>query len=217
MQEVALPDCPPPHYALAHSTGGLICLRAAYSGRARFTRIVTTAPLAGLGPMRLSQANAHRLAAVLTALGFGELYAPGSKGTSLEEIPFAGNPLTGDAVRFAREKEIVTSTPEIAIGPPTIGWVYAACRAMQEATDPDFGPSIRIPVLIVAAALDKIVSVRAIEMLAAELRAGAQVIIAGSQHEILMERDAIREQFWAAFDAFIPGSRVNEPGVPIPA
>jgi lysophospholipase len=72
-------------------------------------------------------------------------------------------------------------------------------------------------VLIVAAALDKIVSVRAIEMLAAELRAGAQVIIAGSQHEILMERDAIREQFWAAFDAFIPGSRVSEPGVPIPA
>jgi lysophospholipase len=217
MQEVALPDCPPPHYALAHSTGGLICLRAAYSGRARFTRIVTTAPLAGLGPMRLSQTNAHRLAAVLTALGFGELYAPGSKGMSLEEIPFAGNPLTSDPVRFAREKEIVTTTRDTAIGPPTIGWVYAACRAMQEATDPDFGPSIKIPVLIVAAALDKIVSVRAIEMLAAELRAGAQVVIAGSEHEIMMERDTIREQFWAAFDAFIPGSRVSEPGVPIPA
>jgi lysophospholipase len=217
MQEVALPDCPPPHYALAHSTGGLVCLRAAYSGRARFTRIVTTAPLAGLGPMRISQANAHRLAAVLTALGFGELYAPGSKGMSLEEIPFAGNPLTGDPARFAREVEVVTKAPDIAIGPPTIGWVYAACRAMQEATDPDFGPSIKIPVLIVAAALDKVVSLRAIELLAAELRAGAQVVVAGANHEIMMERDTLREQFWAAFDAFIPGSRATEPGLQVSA
>ena len=217
MQEVALPDCPPPHYALAHSTGGLVCLRAAYSGRARFTRIVTTAPLAGLGPMRISQANAHRLAAVLTALGFGELYAPGSKGMSLEEIPFAGNPLTGDPARFAREVEIVTKAPDIAIGPPTIGWVYAACRAMQEATDPDFGPSIKIPVLVVAAALDKVVSLRAIELLAAELRAGAQVVVAGAHHEIMMERDTLREQFWAAFDAFIPGSRATEPGLQVSA
>jgi lysophospholipase len=31
-------------------------------------------------------------------------------------------------------------------------------------------------------------------------------VIPGARHEILMERDAIRAQFWAAFDAFIPGS-----------
>ena len=32
------------------------------------------------------------------------------------------------------------------------------------------------------------------------------IVIPGARHEILMEREAIREQFWAAFDAFIPGS-----------
>jgi lysophospholipase len=31
-------------------------------------------------------------------------------------------------------------------------------------------------------------------------------VIPGARHEILMERDVIREEFWAAFDAFIPGS-----------
>jgi lysophospholipase len=50
--------------------------------------------------------------------------------------------------------------------------------------------------------------VRAIETLAGELRAGAQVVIAGSQHEVMMERDFIRQQFWAAFDAFVPGTRL---------
>ena len=32
----------------------------------------------------------------------------------------------------------------------------------------------------------------------------------GAEHEVLMERDAVREQFWAAFDAFIPGTRVGD-------
>jgi lysophospholipase len=51
---------------------------------------------------------------------------------------------------------------------------------------------------------DTIVSPRAIEALALELRAGSQVMIPGARHEILMERDAFREQFWAAFDTFVP-------------
>ena len=42
--------------------------------------------------------------------------------------------------------------------------------------------------------------------MAAALRAGGQVVIPGARHEILMERDPIRAQFWAAFDAFVPGS-----------
>ena len=32
------------------------------------------------------------------------------------------------------------------------------------------------------------------------------LVIAGAKHEILQERDEIRDQFWAAFDAYVPGS-----------
>ena len=31
-------------------------------------------------------------------------------------------------------------------------------------------------------------------------------VIVGAQHEILMEQDRFRSQFWAAFDAFVPGT-----------
>jgi len=209
MQNVALPDCPPPYFALAHSTGGLVCLRAAFSGRVRFTRMVLAAPLVGLGPKSVSQPMACRSAAIMTALGFGELNAPGTKGTSLEEVAFADNFLTGDSRRYERNVDIVTKTPDFAIGAPTVGWLYAACRAMREASDPDFGPSIKVPVLVVAGALDEVVSIGAIETLVAELRAGAKIVITGSRHEIMMERDVIREQFWAAFDAFVPGSQAS--------
>jgi lysophospholipase len=32
------------------------------------------------------------------------------------------------------------------------------------------------------------------------------LLIPGAQHELLMEQDGYRQQFWAAFDAFVPGT-----------
>jgi lysophospholipase len=32
------------------------------------------------------------------------------------------------------------------------------------------------------------------------------VLIPGARHELMMERDVYAGQFWAAFDAFVPGA-----------
>jgi lysophospholipase len=206
LEQVALPDCPPPHYALAHSTGALILLRAARDGRARFTRMVLNAPLLGLAATRPSPEFGFRLAAALTAVGLGELDISGRITRTIDKMRFDGNPLTSDPDRFARNRDIFLKLPQLAIGAPTFAWLYAAALAMRETMDPDFGPAIRIPVLMIAAGNDRIVSLPAIEAVAAELRVGSQIAIPRARHEVLMERDAIREQFWAAFDAFIPGT-----------
>ena len=206
MQHVALPDCPGPHFALAHSTGALVCLRATREGRVRFSRLVLVSPLIGLGQTRPSQANVRRISAFMTAVGLGELTIPGGEARSIDQIPFEGNVLTGDPARYQRTVDLFTRLPQVAVGAPTFGWLYAACRAMSEATEPDFGPSVRVPALVVSGALDRLVSFTAAEAMAAALRAGGQVVIPGARHEILMERDPIRAQFWAAFDAFVPGS-----------
>jgi len=34
---------------------------------------------------------------------------------------------------------------------------------------------------------------------------GSWRVIDGAEHEILIERDSLRDQFWAAFDAFVHG------------
>jgi lysophospholipase len=204
MEQVALPDCPLPHYALAHSTGALIALRAAHDGRARFSRMVLTSPLLGLAPARPSPEVAFRIGAFLTAIGLGEVSVVHGRTKPIEEIPFADNPVTSDPLRYRRGIGILKAFPQLAIGPPTFAWLYAAGRAMREAADPDFGSAVKIPVLMAIATQDTIVSPRAIEALALELRAGSQVMIPGARHEILMERDAFREQFWAAFDTFVP-------------
>ena len=65
---------------------------------------------------------------------------------------------------------------------------------------------------MLAASDDRIVSSLAIEELAMRLKVGAQLVLRGSRHEILQERDVIRQQFWAAFDAFVPGAALSKAG-----
>jgi len=109
-------------------------------------------------------------------------------------------------VRYARTGAIIDADPALGLGSPTISWIGAAYRAMVDFADPAFAARIRQPLLIIAAGQDVIVSTPAIEQFAIRLRAGAHLIIPGARHEIMMEQDRYRGQFWAAFDAFVPGS-----------
>src|SRR5262249_16735779 len=52
IHDVVLPDCPPPHFALAHSMGASILLRAAYQGIRTFDRMVLLAPMIALPGLR---------------------------------------------------------------------------------------------------------------------------------------------------------------------
>jgi lysophospholipase len=205
VKEVVLPDCPPPLFALAHSMGAAVLIRAAHQGRRWFDRIVLSAPMIDL-PGAPGSRFARRTAQVMRLMGAGASYVPGGGGTAINTLPFPGNNLTSDAVRYARTVAILEAEPSLAIGSPTVGWLDAAFRAMKEFADPSYASRMRQPLLLVAAGQDKIVSSGAIGAFAVRLRAGSHLVIPGARHEILMEQDRFREQFWAAFDAFVPGT-----------
>jgi len=207
MAEIVLPDCPAPYYALAHSMGANILLRATRSRMCWFDRIILTAPLIQLEADHTRIPASPRLAEFLTLAGLGTMYVPQGNRIALDEQPFAGNPLTSDAQRYARTQEVLRAAPELALGSPTIGWYHAACQSMAQLTSPEFPPSVKVPALIVASGNDPIVSLRAIEGFTSRLRMGAHVLIPGARHEVLQERNGLRDQFWAAFDAYIPGAR----------
>ncbi len=130
--------------------------------------------------------------------------------------PFEGNKLTGDRARYQRNYELALKLPDIFVRGPTFSWIYAAFRAMAEANEPSFPSTIRIPTLTIIGALDRVVSVTAVERLVAGLRAGGKVVIAGAEHELPMERDIIREQMFAAFDAFVPWVATSRRALPAP-
>jgi lysophospholipase len=205
MREVVLPDCPPPLFALGHSTGATVLIRAAHRGRRWFDRAVLTAPLIGLAGIGAT-ATAGILVRAMRLFGFGTMYVPGAAGAVMETRPFADNILTSDPVRYARNAAVIEAEPSLAIGRPTVAWCDAAFRAMRAIRERGYAAKIRQPILIVSASLDVVVSNAAIEEFAGLLRSGSHLVVVGAKHELLMEQDRFRAQFWASFDAFVPGS-----------
>lgn len=208
MDQVVLPDCVPPYFALSHSMGGNILLRNASRAPRWFDRQVLVAPMLRLAIPEGRQRVATSVAEILCLMGFGDSFIPGGGETNSGTMPFAGNPLTSDPIRFRRNNRIIEVAPALGLGSPTVSWLNAAGDAMNEVMDPDFPPSVHVPTLMIAAGADTIVSSRAIETLAFRMKTGSHIVIPGARHEILMERERFREQFWAAFDAFVPGSPV---------
>jgi lysophospholipase len=186
INEVVLPDCPPPHFALAQSMGATILLQAAHGGLRWFDRMV--------------------LLRTLRLMGLGASYVPGGDGSVLMQRPFVGNLLTSDPVRYARNVAVLEAEPALAVGWPTVSWTDAAFRVMSELSESGYAGKIRQPILIIAAGQDGVVSTPAIDEFAVRLRAGSHVIVPGARHELLMEQDRFRTQALAAFDAFIPGT-----------
>lgn len=207
---------PPPYFVLAHSMGAALCLDASRRGALPVTRMVALAPMLGLSMVRRPLA-ASRLASVLFWLGFGRAFVPGGGDTAIATKPFAGNRLTSDPARYARNSALSAAARELCVGDPTIAWVRTAFRLMGRLAAPGAASEIRVPTLIVAAGQDPVVSTPAIERFAARLKTGQAIVLREARHEILMENDEIRARFWAAFDAFIPGedatvSSAGEPG-----
>ena len=205
INEVVLPDCPPPLFALGQSMGATILLRAAHAGHRWFDRIVLLAPMIALPGMRRMK-SIRALVKTLRLMGLGSIYVPGGDATVLQQRPFAGNLLTSDPVRYARNVAVLEAEPSLAIGWPTVAWTDAAFRVMTELSQPGYAARIRQPILIIAAGFDGIVSTPAIDEFSVRMAAGSHLIVPGARHELLMEQDRYRGQVLAAFDAFVPGT-----------
>jgi lysophospholipase len=181
-----------------------VLLEQARRRRSPFARMVLTAPMIDIHVRHPDLARG--LAVLLDAVGLGGAFVPSGGNRPIVARPFEGNPLTTDPVRFNRIKTILEAEPRLGIGDPTIAWVHAAFRAMRKFADSDYPRLITTPTLVVAAGEDRVVSTPAIERFSARLKAGRFVTLSRARHEILLERDDVRSQFWAAFDAFVPGA-----------
>lgn len=210
MKSVVLPDCPAPYYALGHSMAAMVLFRASTKRGCWFTRIIMTAPMVRIAELPFSHKMCERLADGLTMLGFGKRAVPGDANRHRQDPPFEGNRLTSDRERLLRNVSVLEAAPQLAVQSPTIGWLKAALDTIEIVDSEKFAPRIRVPVLMLTAGDDQIVSSKAVEALAIRLRAGAQIVLRGSRHEILQERDSIREQFWAAFDAFVRDAALSK-------
>lgn len=202
MNDVVLPDCPPPYFALAHSTGANVLLRAMRTHN-WFERVVLSAPLIELAAMRLPRRLIRLVARLMSLCGLGWMFIPGMARRRVLPEDFSASVCTSDRRRFLRDCRTLEAAPHLGLGGATCGWLDAALTAMSELARMPSATSLRTPVLIIAAGNDRLVSTEAALQFARRTRGVAAVVIKGARHEPLMERDEFREQFWAAFDSFM--------------
>src|ERR1700760_3159233 len=93
VQQVVLPDCPPPFFALAHSMGGAVLLRLAHAGKRWFDRMVLSAPMIDL-PGRSTSFPVRALLKTMRMMGRGSAYLPGGSDHLTGLAPVLHNPLT---------------------------------------------------------------------------------------------------------------------------
>jgi lysophospholipase len=182
---------------LAHSMGGAIALRAMQMRRVEVEAAAFSAPMWGIPDLKDMTLKFVRF---MAAAGFGATFAPGVERQWRKE-KFKANRVTHDAERFARAQAAVEIEPRLALAGPTVGWVNAAAEAFENFRRPSALANIRVPILVASAGEEKLVDNESHEDLAKLMANARHITVEGAMHEILMERDDKRAEFWAAFDA----------------
>jgi lysophospholipase len=151
----------------------------------------------------------RQLMAALNSLGMGGALAPGRGGENRWPASYNRSVFTSDEGTFARGAKLVAACPDLRLGGPTTGWTHVAFRHFSRLGNCRFPRTTLTPILIVAAAADRVTYTSATMRLASRLGAIPVIVIAGGRHEIPTERGAVRTKFWAAFDVSWPILRRN--------
>jgi lysophospholipase len=189
-----------PYVLMTHSMGGAPALQMLADGDERWRCAVLCAPMTALFDEPHKRIGVRLLGEAATRLGLARYAIPGVKEYSMA---FEGNVLTSDRARHKRFQELQSAAPNATIREPTYGWMRAATEAMDDLHRKNRFAKLKVPVLIVSAENDCLV--RSSDHLWLEKQSPLikVVTIKDALHEIMMERDDIRDQYWKAFDAFV--------------
>lgn len=189
---------PRPHLLMAHSMGGNVALRVLQEYPQRFDRAVLSAPMAGFHRIPLWLMNA--IATLHVWLGLGRAYAWGAGDADLDRPV---NRVTSDAARFARALQFWREEPDLVTSGVTWRWVREATRSIARVARLENLAKIQTPTLLVSAGRDLVVSPDYHLRLERGVPGIRVVQLSESMHEILQESDAIQQEFWRHFDAFL--------------
>lgn len=188
-------DLPRPYVSVAHSMGGAIALAAITQKLVKVEAAAFSAPMWGL-PLNFV---ARYLIWAMRAMGrsgdFAQQPGPAEK--------FETNIVTHDRKRWQIQRDLIDAAPELELGPVTWGWLGASLDILKQTTKPALLKGVDTPVFVASAGEEKLVDNKAHQRVASHLPDCNHITIDGAMHEILMETDAKRAEFWAGFDALL--------------
>lgn len=193
-----------PLLLVAHSMGGLVALMALLRNPALCDAAVLTAPMFDIFTGPVPRRMAVWLAERLCARGRATEYAFGQHDYDPVEGLFTPvNPITSDPRRYATYHDAFRDRPELRVGGVSFGWVRAALRAADHIRFTAPLERVMTPILLLSAPADAVVRAESHRLAAARLGNAVLKEHADAKHELLMERDDIRDRVWADVDEFL--------------
>jgi lysophospholipase len=203
IEQYVRPEAVKPVIFLAHSMGAHIAVRYLHDTPGIIDKAILTSPLIDIAAPEMLKKLMKAVVRIAAHAGLNILYATRATDFDLSKKRFEGNRLTRDRRRFQHMKQMMAENPDVTIGGATFAWIDAMFKSIELVNADGYVEGITVPVLIVSAGADQIVSIKAQQAFHRRMKHGRMVTIPDALHELLIETDAVRSRFWDAFDGFV--------------
>lgn len=187
-------------YILSHSMGGTIAAKYLASENHLIKKAVLNAPMFEMNTAPYKEWIARIYSNVLVVAGKGTTYAPGRGPYNPQEDSFEKNDVTHSRARFEHYKQTLLDRPELIVAGPTARWVRESLNATKGSQS--LGKKIHIPLLVLQAQNDQIVHLPRQAQFCDNARNCKAHVFKNSFHEILMEKDLIRDEALSLIESF---------------
>lgn len=175
---------------ISHSMGGTISLLFALHYQTLVDRIVLVSPMCAIRTgVPLPQFATRQVVNLACRVGFGDRYVE-TAGPYRPDRPFEGNLFTTDADRFGFNRYLTNRLDFVRLGGPTYRWLREAFKAMDKVGRNM--AAIRCPLLILGAAQDRVIQLRAVKLLGSLVEDCRYQEFDHSRHELFMENERTR-------------------------
>jgi lysophospholipase len=174
-------------FLLAHSMGAAVAIDYLREHPAAFRAAAFTAPMLRINTSPYPEAAATLAVRLLHSVGLGAAYAPGEHDRDPEE-PFETNRITTSRARWQAIQDIWNKHPEAVVGGPSSDWVLQTLLTTPRIREA--ASSLQSPTLILQSGQDRLV----INEPPPQGPNISTLTFPDARHEILMERDPIRDQ-----------------------
>ena len=184
-------------HIVAHSMGGHLALLAASRLNRNVQTMVLSAPM--ILPRPRPSFAIRLLGLVLGALGQNRKYSPFTKVPNISDLQHFtdDNLLTTDVAGYLWQTHWFFEAPELRRYGASVGWVREAYRSSSRyAANPSFLEDIKMPILILMAEKEQVVSNSKIAFAAKFLPQSDLITIKQAKHELFNETLEIDANVW---------------------
>lgn len=201
-------------HLLGHSMGGLVATQYMAQHPGSVEKLVLSAPLFSPNlPRWMPPGLAGALSHVVRGLGYGSAYALQQSERPVLKDGYENNLLTTSRARFRLKWTTFNGEdPNERNNGATYGWVAEAVAASERGVGA--GPLIDVPVLVMKAGDDRVVRNSATDQFCKGVADCTVESYATARHDLLNERDEIRDKVMAKIFSFLEAPVSAKPAEP---